>query len=337
MTLTAADLVGIPFAFRVGHDRQLLATGMVLHADGTVSGYDHPNERRWRIEDGRLALCQDDGRETCIFDPTWDAEGRLRLTGPFLLVAHGGPHELLAAETRFIDLTSLANRFGTDKGTSTGDAHGYTEIYAAAFEAFRRDDFLFVELGLLICDGPVVESNPGGRVAERLPSMDMWLAYFPRARCIGFDLSDFSGVSRSRPRFTFIQGDLSSDDDLDRLAAQFSEPPRIIIDDASHAAFHQQRALARLFACLRPGGFYVIEDLHYSPPFESALPACQRMSRIVQRLLDEGRLTLDVCTPAENAALQRSIGHVFVHCSSRGRQGWGPKLVMFQKRAAEFG
>src|SRR2546425_2975500 len=37
--------------------------------DGTVGGYDNPNERRWRAENGAILLTRDDGAISCVLQP----------------------------------------------------------------------------------------------------------------------------------------------------------------------------------------------------------------------------------------------------------------------------
>jgi hypothetical protein len=231
---------------------------------------------------------------------------------------------------RYVDLTSIADRHRTDKGSLDGDCHLYTELYSACFESFRLDPFNLLELGLLRSPNSDEEKYPLSRLVDRTPSVDMWLEYFPNAGVFGFDLADFSTLRK--PRFTFVRGDLSSDSDVDQLASSIPNP-RIIIDDASHASFHQQRAFLKLFPMVEPGGFYVIEDLHYSPPFESSLPTCRLMVDIVSEFLDSGTLHLDFGTSRDSAKLGERISNTFMHCSARGRKDWGPKLVVFQKDA----
>jgi hypothetical protein len=234
-------------------------------------------------------------------------------------------------EPRFADLTSLADQQRTDKGSVDGDRHLYTELYAATFESFRLQEFCLLELGLLRSPTREEETDPASRRVTRIPSVEMWLQYFPKATCYGFDLADFAALEK--PRFKFIRGDLSADSDIERLARSVPTP-RIIIDDASHASFHQQRAFLRLFPILEPGGFYVIEDLHYSPPFEPSLPPCRPMRKVVEEFLETGVLRLDFASEEESARLGEQIAHSFLHCSERGSPAWGPKLVMFQKKRA---
>jgi hypothetical protein len=64
-------------------------------------------------------------------------------------------------------------------------------------------------------------------------------------------------------------GDASSEVDLKRVVDAASSdgdatPFDIIIDDASHINWHQIKTFETLIDKLRPGGFYVIEDIHSS-------------------------------------------------------------------------
>ena len=97
----------------------------------------------------------------------------------------------------------------------------------------------------------------------------MWLEYFDNAHIYGFDISDFSHMKHDR--FTFVRGDAGSDIDMKRLAKSASGFD-VIIDDGSHASYHQQLAFKYLFPRLRPGGTYIIEDLQWqSPAYEGTL------------------------------------------------------------------
>lgn len=169
-------------------------------------------------------------------------------------------------------LNKLANLHGSDKGSTVADRHRYAQLYDVLFHNERDGARKVVELGLAR-GGP--EAPIGGAVERHCssPSVAMWIEYFPRAEIYGFDITDFSHLEGQFERFRFLRGDCGNTVDLARLAAQIDNDVDIIIDDASHASFHQQLALRELFGCLRSGGLYVIEDLHWQPPhIESRLP-----------------------------------------------------------------
>jgi hypothetical protein len=182
-----------------------------------------------------------------------------------------------------MSLTELANHFKSDKGTQSGaPPHRYTYLYDQLFWPVKNKEINFLEIGLAV-GGPEV-----GGPAERTvlsPSVQMWLTYFSKAHIFGFDISDFSHMAN--PRFTFIRGDVGSEIDLGRLvsAAQAFD---VIIDDASHASYHQQLAFRTLFPKLGPGGLYIIEDLHWqSPAFESTLPKVPKTAQFLTSFFEK--------------------------------------------------
>jgi DUF1680 family protein len=65
-------------------DGTVLAERMRLLADGSLSGYDNPNERRWERADELLTFYAEDGRPSTDFTATKSALGRIDYTGPSL-------------------------------------------------------------------------------------------------------------------------------------------------------------------------------------------------------------------------------------------------------------
>jgi hypothetical protein len=155
------------------------------------------------------------------------------------------------------NLTDLADRYGSDKGSLK---HRYTELYQMLFAPFRERPIAFLEMGLQI-GGPELGAS-ADRATTDAPSVRMWLDYFPKARIIGLDVSDFAWFSH--PRFAFHRCDM---DARENIAAAARKMPAldIVIDDASHASHHQQNAFLELFPKLVPGGLYIIEDLRWQP------------------------------------------------------------------------
>ncbi len=161
-----------------------------------------------------------------------------------------------AAEPR-ANLTELADRFGSDKGSSK---HRYTELYHMLFHPYRDQPIAFLEMGLFI--GGPEHGKSADRKTDDLPSVRMWLDFFSQARILGLDVSDFSWFHHDR--FTFHRCDM---DDRANIAAARARMPAldIIIDDASHASHHQQNGFLELFPQLNSGGLYIIEDLRWQP------------------------------------------------------------------------
>jgi hypothetical protein len=225
------------------------------------------------------------------------------------------------------ELTAIADVCGSDKGSRCFDAHQYTAFYSFLFEQFRTDHFSMIELGLL--RGAQSSLKAMLRIGDDAPSIRMWLEYFPNAHVYGFDLSDFSGLCMER--FTFVRGDLSDTESLEKLKA--FRPVRIIVDDASHASFHQQLALKELFPILDPGGFYVIEDLHWQPKrYESTLPRSVKTRNVILEYV-ENRISRLAVSRSPMASIHHLVGNVFIHRGLLSIAGQSEvKMIVLQRK-----
>ena len=225
----------------------------------------------------------------------------------------------------YADLTSLANQYGSDKGDEIGNKHSYTLFYQFLFDGLRGERFEFIELGLLR-GGPEVGISANRPVAD-CPSVRMWLDFFPFAYCHGFDISDFSNIKLDR--FRFHRGDSGKASDLVRLKAAIPSA-RFILDDASHASYHQQQGFVVLFPMLESGGYYIIEDLDWQPEaYEAELPKCALTRDVFETFSRSGLLNLVQIPHWEQQNLATQIrGIHFLR-----RRGDGIiKLVAIQKR-----
>lgn len=181
-------------------------------------------------------------------------------------------------DKKAMTLTDLANYYGSDKGSSVGAKHKYTPLYDFILRPFKDKKLRLLEIGLLR-GGPELGFE-ASRKTTAPPSIQMWLDFLPKADVIGFDISDFARYQKKR--FSFVQGDSSSADDLENLVKNCG-PFDIVIDDASHASYHQLKAFLHIFRSMQSGGIYIIEDLHWQPPeIESACPECSQVRQVVE-------------------------------------------------------
>jgi len=134
-------------------------------------------------------------------------------------------------------LDDLAKKYGTDKSSLF---HAYTESYERWFGPIRFDVQAVLELGVA-----------GGA------SLRMWRDFFPCAHVQGLD--NDPAFMFSEERITTVLGDQMEADDADGFA-----PMDIIIDDGGHQMGQQRTSFWLYFPKLKPGGLYVIEDLHTS-------------------------------------------------------------------------
>ena len=148
-------------------------------------------------------------------------------------------------------LDELGLKYHTDKASY---AHDFCSIYDATFGAMRDEPITLLEIG--VADGA---------------SIRMWLEYFPNAKVIGLDLEPGDNDTAYKkhaphpehPRFTLYLGD-QTDRDVLRTVGKCEAPIDIVIDDGCHTMEAQQTSLGVLFQFVKPGGLYVVEDLHTS-------------------------------------------------------------------------
>lgn len=185
------------------------------------------------------------------------------------------------AKTKVIaseNLTDLADRFGSDKGSTK---HRYTEFYHLLFNAYRDRPINFLEMGLLV-GGPEMGIDKD-RETPDLPSIRMWMEYFPKAQIHGLDISDFSWFEHER--FTFHRCDMDDRKAIAKVAKKIGKDMDIVIDDASHASHHQQNAFLEIFPKLKSGAIYIIEDLRWQPqPYEK--PGITKTAALFRSFID---------------------------------------------------
>jgi len=138
-------------------------------------------------------------------------------------------------------LVELAVDLSTDKEIR----HGFLRFYDTQFAAFRESARVFIEVGI---------GNPNG-------SMNLWPRYFPNAEVHGVDSTAFFPPERERLHLhRFHQDDRPAWEAL--FKDEIKADADIVIDDGSHRMQDQQRTFEIVFPRVRPGGLYVIEDLH---------------------------------------------------------------------------
>jgi hypothetical protein len=141
-------------------------------------------------------------------------------------------------------LTELGLRHGTDKVSATHTNYGrtYLDVYELYFEAMREEELVFAEIGVLNGE-----------------SLRAWRDYFPRARVIGIDINPAAKQCESdRIRVEILSQD--DEEGLQRLVAEVGGFD-IVLDDASHVNELTIRSFEILWPGIKPGGYYIIEDV----------------------------------------------------------------------------
>lgn len=145
---------------------------------------------------------------------------------------------------------ALSILYDSDKGPKL---HYFTGHYRDAFAPMRTEPITLLEIGI----------HRGG-------SLQMWRRYFRQGRIVGIDLKL---PDLQIPEVEMYIGDQSDRAFLASLVSRCGGFD-IVIDDGSHVASHIAVSFDVLFDALRPGGWYVIEDLatSYWPGQEGGPP-----------------------------------------------------------------
>lgn len=148
-------------------------------------------------------------------------------------------------------LTYLANKYGTDKGTTCSFSHGFTEIYNDYFqkiadkcyEESRKVNIL--EIGVF-----------------NAKSLYMYNEFFDgNCEIYGMDIDQqcLNYATENIHISICNQGDRN---ELSYFLKNINVKFDIIVDDGSHIPMHQIISLASLYKTLSKDGIYILEDLH---------------------------------------------------------------------------
>ena len=182
--------------------------------------------------------------------------------------------------------------------------HNYCREYGKLFRGIRKNPGSnFLEIGL--CRG-WFENWP----QDDVPSLKMWLKYFPTAKIFGFDIADFSFFSHNRVKI--FRGNQGNREHLDNLVLSCGCRFDIVIDDGSHVSRDQQISLGVLFRQLKSGGLYIIEDLNWQPP-EAENPHSEKTRRVLSAFQENGRIESEDMKPEERCHLNKYIDSVTLY------------------------
>lgn len=149
-----------------------------------------------------------------------------------------------------LKLTELANTYMSDKGDRFEDYHLFTELYEKYFSAIKESANSIFEIGI----GVDTERT------RRAASLLMWRDYFENATIHGIDIGEYSSFNSDRIKT--YQGSQADEGFLNSIFKDTTFD--VIIDDGGHNVIYQQNSLGFLFKRVRPGGYYVVEDMHTS-------------------------------------------------------------------------
>jgi len=146
-------------------------------------------------------------------------------------------------------LTKIGRSTGTDKATY----HNFTPVYERFL--FDKKDTMkqMIEIGVF----------QGG-------SIKMWDIYFPTCKILGLDINSkyFHEHVFSDKVNLAVCNAVNEAEFTDILRKHEIQPGTVdlIIDDASHIVSHQLKTIELAWKYVKPGGLYIIEDMHTSIP-----------------------------------------------------------------------
>lgn len=156
------------------------------------------------------------------------------------------PSVLVNGTYRWASLVDMCQKYPTDK---CPNGHNFIETYQNIFAPMRDTMGKFLEIGIYAGHSHL-----------------MWREYFPpQTQIYGIDLRNYDENSAGSGVHTFV-ADQSKREDLQKFIDKHGSDFDVILDDGGHAMDHQQVSLAFLFKHLRPGGYFIIEDVHTSLP-----------------------------------------------------------------------
>jgi hypothetical protein len=154
-------------------------------------------------------------------------------------------------------LTELGIKYNTDKV-----GHGFLPHYEKYTQSMRNNDVNILELGVLYG-----------------ASIKMWHEYFPNGSIYAVDWwqglngnkdtfenpCKFLEEAKLLDRITTLNLNQHDINDLNKFVNDYNLVQfDWILDDGSHLSQDQQQTLGYLWHLVKPGGYYIIEDIHCS-------------------------------------------------------------------------
>jgi hypothetical protein len=160
-------------------------------------------------------------------------------------------------------LNEIATELGTDKASF---GHNYVEKYEKFLSEYRDREFKLLEIGV-----------------DKGYSAKMWKEYFPKAEIYAMDIVDSTHLSEDR--VSILVGSQNDTGFLESVNSKYG-PFDVIIDDGSHMNEDMAISFLALFPLLKPGGLYVVEDLHacYWPWVQKDIN--NNFTNVLKQLLD---------------------------------------------------
>ena len=149
------------------------------------------------------------------------------------------------------DLFDLTKEYTTHSNCNDKFTLGYMKVYHKYFFPFKKKKLKMLEIG----------------VREGWSHI-LWANYFTNSTIYGIDNFADPVFNKLEKQYNFnnnkIKIFIGNQEDEEFLNKNINFDLDIIIDDGGHRMDQQQISLGNLFKKLKPGGIYIIEDLHTS-------------------------------------------------------------------------
>ncbi|MBI3440938.1 MAG: class I SAM-dependent methyltransferase, partial [Proteobacteria bacterium] len=167
-------------------------------------------------------------------------------------------------------MKSLRTLYEEQRGKVSDKWSLYIDVYDRLLAPLRERPVTLVEVGV----------QNGG-------SLEIWPRYFPNGTAfIGCDIDPkCAALSYDDARISVIVGNINSDAASQAILAR-AQSWDIFIDDGSHTSHDIIISFCNYFRFLKPGGLYIVEDLHcsYWPPYGGGI-VCATSSMSFFKLL----------------------------------------------------
>jgi len=212
-------------------------------------------------------------------------------------------------------LTELANKYNSDKGSTYMCGHCYTEQYSKIFAPYKEsgEPFNLLEVGLNRDD------------QNSTPSLQIYREYFgPNANLFGFDIHPgFLKFDDPANNTRILIGDQSEPADL--VSQCYGRQYDVIIDDGYHASKHQQITLSILWHYLKPGGIYVIEDLHFQP--DEMIETGPKTKTVIRSWQAGAPCSTPWITPGMSKSILSTVDRIEMFDSKSTYEKWSPEAL----------
>ena len=157
-------------------------------------------------------------------------------------------------KTKDDKLCNLFNALGSDKCTR----HKYGYLYDFLFKEIRYQKLNILEIGL----GSVEDKRFKSQMSKRYTpgaSQRAWREYFPNSQIFGADINP--DILFQEERIKTYYADITKNGTLRKMFDEIAVPLDIFIDDSLHEPGPQKNLFSVAFEKVKPGGFYVVEDI----------------------------------------------------------------------------